>query len=161
MGTITKYKTVKVPYEVDTVSASHVSRLLSKMESPRQVPTYGEHTTGSMHKRIVEGYDNYWGWEVNKPWSYKNQATESVYVTYVKNTQMSSGRIEIEAIKVYLEEQGFEVGDPEYTFRKSYRRDTNGDYIDFDEEDHVRVKVSKPAQEFSGHCKTCLCEFAN
>lgn len=160
MGTITKYKKVQVAYEVETVSASHVSRLLSKMESPRQVPTWGDHTTGSMHKRVVEGYDNYWGWEVTKPWTYKNQSTEQVYVTYTRNSQMSSGRIEIEAIKVYLEEQGFEVSEPNFTFRKSYRRDANGDYVDYEEEDHVRIEVRKPEKTFSGHCQTCMCEHA-
>jgi hypothetical protein len=157
MGTITKYKTVQVPYTIATVSASHVSRLIGQMESPRQVPAWGEHTTGSLAK-----YDeySYWGWEVMKNGSYAGKPGEFVWVTYYRNSQMSSGRIEIEAIKTQLEEQGFEVSEPDYGYKSSYRRDTKGEYIDFDEESHVRVRVSRPEETFSGHCQTCLCEHA-
>ena len=155
MGTITKYKTVKVPYTVDTVSASHVSRLVSKIESPRQVPTWGEYTIGSL---IKMNDNDLWGWEVTKNNYPKND--EHVFVTYYRNPQMSSGRIEIEAIKAELEEKGFEVSEPSYRYSKSYRRDSNGDYQDYETEGSVYVKVSKPEQNFSGHCQTCMCEHA-
>lgn len=153
MGTITKYKTVKVPYTVPTVSASHVSRLLFKLESPRQVPSWGEHTIGS----LVKLADNeVWGWEVTK--SDYPKTDEYVFVTYYRNSQMSSGRIEIEAIKAHLEEQGFEVSEPTYRYSKSYRRDSNGDYQDHEEERSVYVKVSKPEEVFPGHCQSCMCQ---
>jgi hypothetical protein len=160
MATITKYKTVQVPYTVATVSASHVSRLVGELESPRQVPTWGEHTTGSLAKRTVGGYDNGWGWEVQKGSSYRNDKGEYVWVNYWRNSQMSSGRIEIEAIKAHLEHAGYEVSEPSYTFRSSWRRDETGKHVDFDEENHVTVKVRKPEETFSGHCRTCLCEHA-
>jgi hypothetical protein len=155
MGTITKYKTVKVPYTVATVSASHVSRLIGEMESPRQVPTWGEHTVGS----LVKSSDyNTWGWEVQKNPSYTGKAGEFVWVTYYRNSQISSGRIEIEAIKAHLESKGFEVSEPDFSFKTSYRRDAEGEYVDFDEEHYVRVKVSKPEEVFPGHCQSCLCQ---
>jgi hypothetical protein len=153
MGTITKYKTVRVPYAVATVSASHISRLIGKMESPRQVPSWGEHTIGS----LVKLADNeVWGWEVTKS-SYP-KTDEYVYVTYYRNGQMSSGRIEIEAIKAHLEVHGFEVSEPDFGYRSSYRRDAKGEYVDFDEERYVRVKVSKPEEVFPGHCQSCMCQ---
>ena len=157
MGTITKYKTVKVPYTVATVSASHVSKLIGEMESPRQVPTWGEHTTGSLAKYFDS---TYWGWEVQKNASYTGKPGEFVWVTYYRNTQMSSGRIEIEAIKAHLEEKGFEVSEPDFHYTTSHRRDSNGDYVDFEEERSVRIRVSRPEENFSGHCRTCLCEHA-
>ena len=152
---ITKFKTVKVPYTVATVSASHISRLIGKMESPRQVPTWGEHTVGSL---IKSSDYNTWGWEVQKGDKYSSKPGEYVWVTYYRNSQISSGRIEIEAIKSHLEAQGFEVSEPEYRYRSSYRRDAQGEYVDFDEESHVRVKVSRPEETFSGHCQTCNCQ---
>jgi hypothetical protein len=147
---ITKYKTVKVPYTVATVSPSWVSRLLAKIESPRQIPVWGEHTMGS----LVKSSGGSWGWEVTKG-DYSN---EYVVVTYYLNSQMSSGRIEIEAIKVYLEGQGFEVTEPVYRYSKSFRPRGDGTYEDYEEETSVYVKVSRPEETFSGHCQTCNCQ---
>lgn len=152
---ITKYKTVKVPYTVATVSAPHVSRLIGKMASPRQIPTWGEYTAGSLAK--LSDYGS-WGWEVQKNDGYSSKPGEFVWVTYYRNSQMSSGRIEIEAIKAHLEEQGFEVSEPDYAYSSSYRRDAKGEYVDFDEERYVRVKVSRPEESFSGHCQSCKCQ---
>lgn len=154
MGNIIKYKTVKVPYIVATTSASHVSKLIGKMESPRQVPTWGEHTVGSL-VRSSEYFA--WGWEVQKSPSYSKPG-EYAWVTYYRNSQMSSGRIEIEAIKAHLEAEGFEVSEPDFTYNTLYRRDAGGEYVDFDEERYVRVKVSRPEESFSGHCQTCMCQ---
>ena len=157
MGTITKYKTVKVPYTVATVSAPHVSRLIGKMESPRQVPTWGPHTIGSMVKYTDNG--ERWGWEVTQE-HYGSNKQEYVYVTYYRHPEMSSARCEIESIKVHLEEEGFEVSEPKYRYSTSYRRDTNGDLQDYEVESSVYLKVSRPEDVFSGHCQTCKCQVA-
>jgi hypothetical protein len=150
---ITKFKTVKVPYTVQTISAPYVSRLMGKMESPRQVPTWGEYTTGSMAK--YSDTDS-WGWEVTKG-GYTTK-DEYVVVRYYRNSQMTSGRLEIEAIKTYLEDLGLETSEPQYQYGKSWRRNSDGEYQDYEEERSVYIRVSKPEETFSGHCRTCLCE---
>lgn len=151
MGNITKFKTVKVEYTVPTVSASHVSRLLAKMESPRQVPYWGNHTIGSMAKYTDT---DSWGWEVSKAHGSKD---EYVWVTYYRHREMRSSRLEIEAIRKYLIDQGFEVDEPKYRYGKSWRRAEDGQYVDYEEETSAYLKVSKPVPRGLQHCETCSC----
>lgn len=156
-NTVTKYKNVKVAYEVPTISASHISRLLGQMGSPRQVPIWGTSTTGSMQKRIIDGYDNYWGWEVNKSSTFGSDSKTSLIVRYYRHSEMRSGSTEIEAIRVYLRDLGFEVTEPKYHYTKAWRRDSNGEYQDYEEESSAYVFVSKKV-ELDEHCETCTCQ---
>lgn len=154
MGNITKYKTVQVPYTVETVSAPYISRLLGKMASPRQLPWYGEHTVGSMTKYSDTG--DSWGWEVSKA-SYREK-DEFVWVNYYRHREMASTMIEIEAIRKYLIDLGFEVSEPTFRYGNAWRRNSDGEYVDYQEETSSYITVRKPVSEFTGHCQTCSCK---